>query len=214
MPAHPYSDQAVTMVADLSTPGSATGTPGYMSPEQARGDELDARTDLFAVGIVLYEMATGKMPFQGKTLGAVMAAVLHEMPEPPALLNPEVPEQLQAIIGKALEKDPDIRYQTASDLRADLKRLQRDLNSGKSQPAISKTPASWSRPARRRRIGWAYVVGAAVASRRRARCGGAVAHPPAAAPRVTGTTQITHDGLPKWWPLLTDGSRRDLQLRP
>ena len=72
------------MVADLSAPGSATGTPGYMSPEQARGDELDARTDLFAVGIVLYEMSTGKMPFQGKTLGAVMAAILHDVPEPVA----------------------------------------------------------------------------------------------------------------------------------
>jgi serine/threonine protein kinase len=77
-----YDDKTATVLADLSVPGSASGTPGYMSPEQARGDELDARTDLFAVGIVLYEMATGKMPFHGKTMGAVMAAILHDVPEP------------------------------------------------------------------------------------------------------------------------------------
>src|SRR5208283_3331645 len=145
-----YSDQTVTMVADLSTPGSATGTPGYMSPEQARGDELDARTDLFAVGIVLYEMATGKMPFQGKTLGAVMAAILHDIPEPPSQINSEIPEALQHIIWKALEKNPDHRYQTASDMRADLKRLQRDLNSGRSQPVFSSNPGARSRSVRRR----------------------------------------------------------------
>jgi serine/threonine protein kinase/Flp pilus assembly protein TadD len=130
-----HRDKSETMVAELSTAGSATGTPGYMSPEQARGDELDARTDLFAVGIVLYEMTTGKMPFQGKTLGAVMAAILHDAPEPPSALNPDIPEQLQLIIGKALEKDPDVRYQTASDLRADLKRLQRDIESSRRPPA-------------------------------------------------------------------------------
>src|SRR5271169_1903988 len=159
-----YDVRTATMVAQLSAPGSATGTPGYMSPEQARGDELDARTDLFSLGIMLYEMATGKMPLQGKTLGAVMAAILHDVPEPPSALNPDIPEQLQLIIGKALEKDPDIRYQTASDLRADLKRLQRDLNSGRSQPVISKTLASWSRPARRRRINWPTAVGGATLS--------------------------------------------------
>ncbi len=202
-----YSDETVTMVANLSTPGSATGTPGYMSPEQARGDELDARTDLFAVGIVLYEMATGKMPFQGRTLGAVMAAVLHDVPETPALLNPDIPEQLQAIIGKALEKDPDIRYQTASDLRADLKRLQRDLNSGKSQPATSRTPVSWSRPLPRRSIGLPLTAGAVVISVVALSAAAFWFTRPLPIPRVTGTTQITHDGLPKWVPLLTDGSR-------
>ncbi|MGA7413293.1 MAG: protein kinase [Bryobacteraceae bacterium] len=203
-----YSDETVTMVADLSAPGSTTGTPGYMSPEQARGDELDARTDLFAVGIVLYEMATGKMPFQGKTLGAVMAAIIHhEMPEPPSALNPDIPEQLQLIIGKALEKDPDIRYQTASDLRADLKRLQRDLNSGRSQPATSKTPVSWSRPVPRRRIRWPFAVGAAVASFAVLAAAAMWLTRPFPPPRVVGTAQITHDGSPKWIPLLTDGSR-------
>ncbi len=202
-----YSDGAATSVADLSAPGSATGTPGYMSPEQVRGDELDGRTDLFALGIVLYEMAAGKTPFPGRNPTAVMAAILHVVPEPPSYVNPDIPEQLQLIIGKALEKDPDIRYQTASDLRADLKRLQRDLHSGRSQPVISKTPSSWGRPVRRRKIRWPFAMGAAVAS---------VAALSAVAwwftrsfpiPRVSGTTQITHDGLPKYTPLLSDGSR-------
>jgi eukaryotic-like serine/threonine-protein kinase len=184
------------MVADLSAPGAATGTPGHMSPEQARGDELDARTDLLAVGIVLYEMATGKMPFQGKTLGAVMAAILHDVPEPPSALNPDIPEQLQLIIGKALEKDPDIRYQTASDLRADLKRLERDLNSGRSQPVISRTSASWSRPVRRRKTRWPYTVGAAAASLAALSAAALWLTRPFPVPRVTRTTQITHDGGP------------------
>ncbi len=202
-----YSDQTVAMVADLSAPGSATGTPGYMSPEQARGDELDARTDLFSLGIMLYEMATGKMPFQGKTLGAVMAAILHDVPEPPSALNPDIPEQLQLIIGKALEKDPDIRYQTASDLRADLKRLQRDLNSGRSQPVVSKRTDSWSRPVRRRKIRWPYAVGAVVISATALAAAALWLTRPFQIPRVTGTTQITHDGLLKYLPLLSDGSR-------
>ncbi len=202
-----HSDKTMAMVAELSAPGSATGTPGYMSPEQARGDELDARTDLFAVGILLYEMATGKTPFQGKTLGALMAAILHDLPEPPSALNPDIPEQLQFIIGKALEKDPDIRYQTASDLRADLKRLQRDLNSGRSQPAISRAPTSWSRPVRRRKIRWPYAVGAAVASLAALAAAALWLTRPFPIPRVTGTTQITHDDFPKYLPLLSDGSR-------
>src|SRR5947209_4866949 len=104
-------DRAETVAIDiLTTPGSAAGTPGYMSPEQVRGEELDARTDLFSLGIVLYELATGKMPFEGKTSGAVMGAILHETPIPPSLINPELPVRLEEIINKALEKDPDIRY--------------------------------------------------------------------------------------------------------
>jgi serine/threonine protein kinase/Tol biopolymer transport system component len=202
-----YSDHTATIVAELSAPGSAIGTPGYMSPEQARGDELDARTDLFAMGIVLYEMATGKMPFQGKTLGAVLAAILHDRPDPPSALNPEIPDRLQHIIGKALEKDPAIRYQTAADLRADLARLQRDLDSGRSQVVISRTPSSWTRPVRRHKIRWLYVVGAAVASVVALVVGARWLTRPFPIPRVTGTTQITHDGLPKYLPLLSDGSR-------
>src|SRR5271165_2635058 len=198
----PYTDKTATMVADLSAPGSATGTPGYMSPEQARGDELDARTDLFAVGIVLYEMSTGKMPFHGKTLGAVMAAILHDVPEPPSQVNPKIPEAFQHIIWKALEKDPDHRYQTASDMRADLKRLQRDLNSGRSQSAFPFTPASRTQPVRRT-IRWFHVAALAIAS--------AVLVwwfiRPLPPPRIVGTTQITTDGLPKWMPLLSGASR-------
>jgi serine/threonine protein kinase/Tol biopolymer transport system component len=199
-----YSENTVTMVADLSAPGSATGTPGYMSPEQARGDELDARTDLFAGGIVLYEMSTGKMPFQGKTLGAVMAAILHDVPEPPSQLNPEIPEALQHIIWKALEKDPDHRYQTASDMRADLKRLQRDLNSGRSRLAFAPTPSRGVVRAVRRTIRWSYVAAAVTI------IAAALAWwfiRPLPPPRIAGTTQITNDGLTKYMPLLSGASR-------
>ncbi len=199
-----YSDKTATSVVDLSAPGSATGTPGYMSPEQVRGDELDARADLFALGIVLYEMATGKTPFPGRNPTSVMAAILYEVPEPPSYLNPDMPEQLQLIIGKALEKDPDIRYQTASDLRADLKRLQRDSSSGRSQPTSSSS--SWSRHVRRK-IRWPFAVVAAAVSLAVLSVAAWWLTRPFPIPRVTGTTQITHDGLPKYLPLLSDGSR-------
>jgi serine/threonine protein kinase/Tol biopolymer transport system component len=201
-----YTGRRQTVIADLSASGSATGTPGYMSPEQARGDELDARTDLFALGIVLYEMATGETPFHGKTQGAVMAAILHDVPEPPTQLNPDLPEDLQQIIGKALEKDPDVRYQTASDMRADLKRLQRDLNSGRSQPVFSSKPGSRSRSVRRRVVRWPYMAGAAAILMATTAAVLWLSRP-LPPPRVVATMQITRDGLPKWWPLLSEGSR-------
>src|SRR5271170_1041234 len=199
-----WAGRSPALVAELSVSGSATGTPGYMSPEQARGDELDARTDLFALGIVLYEMATGKMPFHGKTLGAVIAAILRDVPEPPSELNPDLPVDLQHIIGKALEKDPDVRYQTASDMRADLKRLYRDLNSGRSQPVFSSKPGSRSRSVRRR-IRWLYFAGGAAILVIAALAPWLTR--PLPPPQVSGATQITHDGLPKWFPLLSEGSR-------
>ena len=206
----PASPTAATRTVEdsLTNPGTTVGTMAYMSPEQARGEELDVRTDLFSFGVVLYEMATGRQAFTGSTSAVIFDAILHKAPVAPVRLNPELPADLERIINKALEKDRRLRYQTAADLRADLERLKRDSDSGRAAvdaPWKAAAPAGAPPRAWSRRWAWrataagailALAAAAALLLPRRTR----VTEPPRLVNPVQLTAAVGVEDFPSWSP--------------
>src|SRR5712692_4887733 len=185
----------------LTSPGMTVGTVAYMSPEQVKGKDLDARTDLFSFGAVLYQMATGQLPFRGDTSGLIFHAILERQPVPPVRINPEVPPKLEEIINKCLEKDRELRYQVASELRADLKRLKRDTDSGLS--AATASVAAVREPLLQKRRRWVALLAGTIAIATLLY----LFTRPLPPPKVLRTVQITSDGRDKVGPLITDGTR-------
>jgi serine/threonine protein kinase/Tol biopolymer transport system component len=200
----------------LTSPGSAVGTMAYMSPEQATGEELDVRTDLFSFGAVLYEIATGKTAFSGNTSAVIFDAILHKAPVPLVRLNPVLPLELERVVNKAIEKDRRLRYQTAAELAVDLRRLKRELDSGGSS-AISYTPVSTTQSTLSASRSWKWIAAISAPLLVAAFGLAYLLRPRLPPPRITGSTQITHDGQQKTFggqvttTVLTDGPRVFIQ---